>query len=124
MLPACRTEGETFAVPQLTLSPSDVEDFVAALQAFHAVCVDCLTRPEPREHFFRSMVGQCSDLDRTSIEPMALEVAGGHVRAMQRLMSDAVGDDEQMRWTSHHLAQDQLGDPRGVVIVDASGFPK
>lgn len=123
MLPACRTEGETFAMPHLALSPSDVEDFVAALQAFHEVFADCLTRPEPREHFFRSMVGQCSDLERTSIEPMALEVAGGNVRAMQRLISKAMWDEDQMRWTSHHLVHDQLGDPRGVVIVDASGVP-
>jgi hypothetical protein len=52
MLPACRTAGETFAVPQLALSPSDVEDFVAALQAFHAVCADCLTRPNRETIFF------------------------------------------------------------------------
>jgi SRSO17 transposase len=124
MLPACRTEGETFAMPQLDLSPSDVEGFVAELQAFHEVFADCFTRPEPREHFFRYMVGQFSDLECKSIEPMALEVEGGNVRAMQRLISDAMWDEDQMRWTYHHLVQDQLGDPRGVVIVDESGFPK
>jgi hypothetical protein len=29
-----------------------------------------------------------------------------------------------MRWTSHHLVNDALGDAQGVVIVDETGFPK
>lgn len=55
---------------------------------------------------------------------MALEVEGGNGRAMQRFISDAAWDDEQMRWTSHQLVNDDLGDPSGGVLVDASGFPK
>jgi SRSO17 transposase len=124
MLPACRTESDGFTMPQLELSSREVEDFVQQLQSFQEVFHDCFTRPEPRDHFFRSMVGQFSDLDRKSIEPMALEVEGGNVRAMQRLISDAVWDAEQMRWTSHHLVKADLGDPRGVVIFDETGFPK
>jgi SRSO17 transposase len=49
---------------------------------------------------------------------------GGNIRAMQRLVSDVVWDDDQMRWTYHHLVNDTLGDPHEVVIFDASGFPK
>jgi SRSO17 transposase len=70
------------------------------------------------------MVGQFSELDRTSIEPMALQVEGGNVRAMQRCISDAVWDDAQMLRTYHGLVDDEMGDPEGVVIVDESGFPK
>jgi SRSO17 transposase len=125
MLPVCRTESEDgFAIPQLDLTPREVDGFIEALRDFHEVFSDCLTRPEPREHFFRYLVGQCSDLDRKSIEPMALEVEGGNGRAMQRFISDAAWDDEQMRWTYHHLVKDDLGDPSGVVLFDASGFPK
>jgi SRSO17 transposase len=124
MVPMSRTESEGFAMPQLDLTPRDVDGFIEALQGFHEAFSDCLTRPEPREHFFRSMVGQCSDLDRKSIEPIALEVEGGNMRAMQRLISEAVWDEEQRRWTSHHLVKDALGDPSGVVIFDESGFPK
>ena len=49
------------------------------------------------------MVGQCSKLERKSIEPMALQVEGGTIRGMQRFISDGRWDDEQMRWNYHHL---------------------
>ena len=124
MLPACRTAGEGFAIPQLDLTPSDVDGFMQELQGFHEAFSDCFTRREPREHFFRYMVGQFSDLERRSIEPIALEVEGGNIRAMQRCISDAVWDEDQMRWTYHHLVNDDLGTPDGVVIFDESGFAK
>jgi SRSO17 transposase len=124
MLPVCRTENEGFTIPQLDLTPRDVDGFIEALEDFHEAFSDCFTRPEPREHFFRYMVGQFSDLERKSIEPMALEVEGGNIRAMQRLLSDATWDEEQMRWTYHHLVKAELGAPEGVVIFDESGFPK
>ena len=90
MLPACRTDGEGFAIPHLDLTPRDVEGFIQELVAFHTIFQDCFTRREPREHFLRSMIGQCSDLERQSIEPIALEVEGGNMRAMQRLLSEVV----------------------------------
>jgi SRSO17 transposase len=124
MLPACRTDDDTYAIPQLDVSPSEVEGFRHELQAFHTLFEDCFTRHEPREHFYRYMVGQFSALERKSIEPMALEVTGGRVRAMQRLMTNTVWDEEQMRWNFHHLVRDHLGDPNGVLIFDESGFPK
>jgi hypothetical protein len=55
------------------------------------------------------MVGQVSELDRTSIEPMALQVEGGNVRAMQRCVSDAVWDDAPMLRTYHRLVHDDMG---------------
>jgi SRSO17 transposase len=81
-------------------------------------------RSEPRDHFFHDMVGQFSALDRPSIEPMALQVEGGNVRAMQRGLSEAVWDDVQMLRTYHRLVDEAMGEPEGVVIFDESGFPK
>jgi SRSO17 transposase len=124
MLPACRTESEGFAIPQLALTPSDVDGFLEEWRGFHAAFEDGFTRREPREHFFRYLVGQFSPLERKSIEPIALEVEGGNVRAMQRCLSDTVWDDAQMLQTYHRLVDDDLGDPEGVVIFDESGFPK
>jgi SRSO17 transposase len=124
MLPARRTEGEVFAIPQLALAPADVEGFLAELRGFHDAFRDCFARREPREQFFGYMVGQFSALERKSIEPMALQVAGGNVRAMQRLISDAVWDEVQMRRTYHSLLNDDLGEAEGVLIFDESSFPK
>src|SRR5688500_8006961 len=124
MLPACRTEGEVFAIPQFALDPSDVQGFMDELHGFQTAFRDCFARSEPRDHFFHYMVGQFSELDRKSIEPMALQVEGGNVRAMQRCISDAVWDDAQMLRTYHRLVNDDMGASEGVVIVDESGFPK
>jgi SRSO17 transposase len=70
------------------------------------------------------MVGQFSPLERKSIEPMALQVEGGKVRAMQRLVSDALWDEAAMRETYHRLVQDEMGEPDGVLIIDETGFAK
>jgi hypothetical protein len=72
MLPACRTEGEGFAIPTF-VAPSDVEGFMEELWAFQSTFHDCFARSEPRAHFFDYMVGQFSTLERKSIEPMALQ---------------------------------------------------
>jgi SRSO17 transposase len=124
MLPACRTEGDVFAIPQFTLHPRDVEGLMDELHGFHTAFHRCFARREPRDHFFSDMVGQFSELDRKSIEPMALQVEGGNVRAMQRGMSDTVWAEAQMLRTYHRLVDDDRGDPEGVVIFDESGFPK
>jgi hypothetical protein len=101
MFPACRTEAEGFAIPPFALESSDVEGCIDALQECQSICHDCLTRREPRAHFLDYMVGQCSQLARKSIDPMVLHVEGGCIRGMQRFMSDAVWDEEQMRWNYH-----------------------
>ncbi len=124
MLPACRTAGDGFAIPQFMLNPRDVEGFMDELHGFHTAFRGCFARSEPRDHCFHYMVGQFSDLERKSIEPMALQVEGGNVRAMQRGISDAVWDEAQMLCTYHRLVDDDMGDPEGVVIFDESGFPK
>ena len=46
------------------------------LWEFQSTCHDCCARREPRAHFFDYMVGQCSTLERKSLEPMALQVEG------------------------------------------------
>jgi SRSO17 transposase len=124
MLPARRTEGDVFTIPQLTRDPRDVEGWRDAWHGFHTAFRECVARREPRDHFFHDMVGQFSELERQSIEPMALQVEGGHVRAMPRGIRDAVWDDAQRRRTYRRLVHDEMGDPEGVVIFDEAGFPK
>ena len=124
MLPACRTADETFAIPQFALTRSDIDTFLDELRGFHTAFRACFTRQEPRDQFFHYMVGQFSALERKSIEPIALQVEGGKVRAMQRLVSEALWDEAAMRETYHRLVQDEMGEPDGVLIVDETGFVK
>jgi SRSO17 transposase len=124
MLPACRTESEGFAIPPFDVVPSDVEGFMEELWEFQATFHDCFARSEPRAHFFDYMVGQLSQLERKSIEPMALQVEGGTIRGMQRFLSEVVWDEEQMRWNYQQLVAEEMGDPAGVLMFDETGFVK
>src|SRR5215471_2287912 len=124
MLPACRTAGEPFAIPQFALTRSDLETFMDELRGFHTAFRGGFARQEPRDQFFHYMVGQFSPLERKSIEPLALHVEGGKVRAMQRLVSDALWDEDAMLETYHRLVQDEMGEADGVVIIDETGFAK
>src|SRR3972149_4396057 len=96
MLPQCRTEGDLFSIPKFSIEQRDVEGFIKELKGFHGECRDCLSRSEPRENFFRYMLGQFSELERKSIEPIALNVENGQVRSMQRFISDVVWDEKEM----------------------------
>ena len=124
MLPASRTEGEGFAIPTFALVPSDVAGFLEELWAFQSIFHDCFARSEPRAHFFDSMVGQFSKLERKSIEPMARQVEGGPIRGLQRFISDVRWEKTQMMWNYHQLVADEMGEPDGVLIFDESGFVK
>jgi SRSO17 transposase len=112
------------AIPQFALTRSDVASFIDELRGFHPAFRACFARQEPRDQFFNYMVGQFSPLARKSIEPMALQVEGGKVRAMQRLVSDALWDEAAMRETYHCLGQDEMGEADGVLIVAETGFAK
>lgn len=124
MLPACRTTGDLYELPPFELTPEDVEGFVDELRCFHTRFRHCFGRSEPRDHFFRYMMGQFSSLERKSIEPIALETQATSIRAMQRSLSEAEWDDAQMRQTYHRLVSEDLGERDGVVMVDESGFAK
>jgi SRSO17 transposase len=124
MLPRCRTVGEPFVIPTFDVQVSDVEGFMDELQEFQSVFHDCFAWSEARAHCLDYMVGQYSPLARKSIEPMALAIEGSRVRSLQHFFSETVWDEEQMRWNYHQLVADELGEPDGVLMFDASGFGK
>src|SRR5499433_2577380 len=124
MLPRCRTADEPFVIPPFDVQVSDVEGFMDELQEFQSIFHDCFARSEARAHFLDYMVGPYSPLARKSLEPMALAVEGSRIRSLQRFLSETVWDEEPMRWNYHQLVADELGEPDGVLMFDASGFVK
>jgi SRSO17 transposase len=69
--------------------------------------------------------GQLLDLDRKSIEPMALALEGGDVQGMQQFISVGPWDDERVLEQHHQLVAETLGDAEtGVLILDGCDFPK
>ena len=124
MLPACRTNGDAFTIPTFDVRPSDGEGFMDDLWEFQSAFHDCFSRSEPRAHFFDYLVGQCSALERKSVEPMALHVEGGAVRGLQRFISDVAWDDAHMLWNYHQLVAEAMGEPDGILMFDETGFVK
>lgn len=124
MLPEIRHDEGLYPVPQFEVEKIDIQGFMEELKKFHAVFHDCFSRSEPRENFFRYMVGQLSPLERKSIEPMALHVEGGIPRSMQNVMAYAHWDEEAMLVKYHTRVAEEMGDPRGALLFDESGFVK
>jgi SRSO17 transposase len=124
MLPSCRHDEYLYDVPKFDLARGDIKDFMSELRGFHEQFYDCFQRSESREHFFNYMVGQFSPLERKSIEPIALAVENGNVRALQRFVSEAPWDDTNIEIKYRSLVNDDLGSPDGVLIFDESGFVK
>jgi SRSO17 transposase len=113
-----------FPVPKFTVNKDDVEGFMEELKGFHSEFADCFTRSEPREHFLQYMAGQFSEIERKSIEPIALSVEGGNVRSLQRFITNVPWDEEKMTRKYHVLINEDMGDPNGVAIFDESAFAK
>jgi len=124
MLPECRSEEYLFSIPKYNVKSEDVDGFMNELNGFHEIFKDCFHRSESREHFLKYMVGQFSELERKSIEPIALNVKDGKVRAMQRFISDAEWDDEKILFKYRNLVNEDMGDDDGILIFDESGFQK
>ena len=124
MLPEIRDQEYLFAVPKFTITKDDVNNFINDLKGFQEIFSDCFHRSESRGHFFRYMVGQFSELERKSIEPIALNVEDGLVRPMQRFISDAEWYDEKILNKYHNMINEDMGVTDGALIFDESGFIK
>jgi SRSO17 transposase len=124
MSPVIRCDEYLYNVPKFDIKKDDIDKFSNELKAFHQQFAEYFNRSESREHFYNYMAGQFSDLERKSIEPIALAVKGGNVRAMQRFVSDAPWDDTGIGYKYRSMVNDDLGSPNGALIFDESGFLK
>jgi len=124
MLPRCRCLDEPYPVPKFSLVEQDVKALAHQLREFLTEFEECFSRSEPRENLHRYLVGQFSQIERKSIEPIALRVEGGEVRSMQRFISDVVWDESALIQKHHAVVGNDMGDPAGVLIFDESGYVK
>ena len=124
MLSEHRIYERHYPIPKYDIRENDIDDFMNELKGFHEIFHDCFQRSESRNHFFKYMTGQFSKLERKSIEPIALNIKGSKVRAMQRFVSDAVWDGEKMLFKYRNMLNEDMGNPDAALIFDESGFSK
>lgn len=111
--------------PVDNLAPRDVEALAVALVAYHARFAPLFARAEQRHWARKYLEGQLLELERKSIEPMALALDGGEVQAMQQFISVGAWDADVVLREHQRYVAETLGDPAtGVLIIDGCDFPK
>src|ERR687894_425193 len=111
--------------PDQNLAPHDVAALADELVAYHAHFAPLFLRSEQRKWALAYLHGQLLELDRKSIEPMALALEDGNVQGMQQFISVGAWDDERVLEQHQRLVAETLGDPQtGVLILDGCDFPK
>ncbi len=111
-------------LPPVNLAPRDVEGLLDELRAYHAYFSPLFARREQRGWGLQYVQGLLSDLPRKSVEPMALALPEGNVRAMQQFLGEGAWPDPAILAAHQRLVAETLGQPDGVLIVDGSDFPK
>jgi len=111
--------------PEINLVPRDVAALAAELAAYHALFAPLFARAEQRRGALCYLQGQLLDLERKTIEPLALALAGGDVQALQQFISQSPWDAEAVLLRHQEIVAQTLGDAEtGVLIVDGCDFPK
>ncbi len=83
----------------------------------------CFPRKDTRAHLPTYVRGQLSNLDRKSVEPIALE-AGLAVRTLQEFLSQLKWDEERMRQCLHAIVAEQPLDGQVVGTIDETSWLK
>jgi SRSO17 transposase len=88
--------------------------------------VDCFKRAEPISHLYAYMKGLLSNLERKSVEPIALEFIDNPrgPRNLQNFMKEAQWDEEQAIRIYQENLSERLSEADGMLTVDESGFVK
>ncbi len=82
--------------PGDNLASRDVSSLAEQLSAYHAEFAPLFRRAEQRRWAKHYLARQLLDLQRKSIEPMALAVAGGNVQALQQFIGVGAWDDDAL----------------------------
>src|SRR6266516_2000743 len=109
--------------PECNLAPGDVEQFVAALAAYHAYFVPAFRRPEQQTLAAVYLNGLVSEQPRKSSERIALS-QGVNVRDLQHFIGQSTWPITPVIAQHQHLIADTLGADDGVVLIDESGVVK
>jgi SRSO17 transposase len=117
----------TPTVPALDLTPQDITNLVDELRDYHAIYSPLFQRREQREWALTYLHGLLLDLERKSVEPMAIALHGPyekHVRALQSFINAGPWDDDAILRQHWQEVNTTLGDDDGVLLLDGSDFPK
>lgn len=105
------------------VSAQTVRGCADRLTQFLARYLPLFYREELRQHARLAIEGRLSGLERKTSEPIARE-RNVPRRALQRFVGAGEWDDEAVTAELRVHAREELGDPKGVLVLDPSSFPK
>ena len=105
------------------MNAKTIKNMGRKLRTFLAEFDDCFSRTEQRQHLQTYVNGQMSDLERKSIEPIAL-AANVPPRTLQYFLSASPWDGPRLRDRAQWIVARDHSHPRAVGIIDESGNPK
>jgi SRSO17 transposase len=105
------------------MDANELQSFLPELIAFQKQFDDCFHDHRSRDHLPVYLKGQLSDLDRKSVEPIALH-AGMAPRTLQQFLGAHSWDHERMRDRVQQIvARDHAG-PASIGLIDETSFLK
>lgn len=114
---------ELFA--EIGLNEQSVADLGPLLGEYLNIYASCYSRKDQRQNGETYVKGLLSDLDRKSIEPIALRYQDEKaVRTLQQFLKDAPWDNQQMKQLYQGRVLAIANDPNGMITVDGSDFAK
>jgi SRSO17 transposase len=105
------------------MTTDQITSLAPELAEFIDEFADCFGRSEPREHLGHYVRGQLSDLQRKSVEPIAL-FNGIAPRTLQEFLNSDVWDHARARDRVQQLVARDHMDAKAIGIIDDSGHPK
>lgn len=107
------------------MDADEIRQLDPMLRAYLGRFDDCFGRRDTRAHFPAYVCGQLSNLERKSVEPIALE-AGVAVRTLQEFLSQLAWDQARMRDRLQEIVRDEHtgGKAEVIGIMDETGWVK
>ena len=84
---------------------------------------DCIKTAPSRRHLRTYVSGQVSDLERKSIEPIAL-AAGVAPRTLQEFMEIHRWSEKQVASRLREIIMRDHADENAIAVIDETGYPK
>ena len=103
---------------------NDVIHWGAELRSLQARIAPYFARPEPRHRCLLYLQGILSDVARKNGWQLAEQAGERRPDGMQRLLTNAVWDENGVRDQLRNYVLAHLGDPYAVVAIDETSFPK
>lgn len=105
-------------------TPAHVAQWAQTLTQLHARIAPRFARPEPRRRALLYLQGLLSPIERKNGWHLAEHAREITPYGMQRLLVGSIWDADRVRDDLRQYVVEQVGDPKAVLAIDETSFPK